>query len=241
VLPFTRAGGELIVPYAVELGISIQEEHSGERQTRSIGVRDDYLLFQEWDVRHTRYRIHSSLADASDVVIEQVLAQGYALIETAIPAEQAQGLARWPVTCPPGAETIFATHQRMETTRWERVRGVTPHQLGEFLNNRYLDKSTFDALSGVLGIYGQIEANGRRLQDIERERNAIYKQQQQIQGSLSPLGRESEEGALRSRYVATLGELEDRLAALGSEEQRLSAENTRLEQEANTRLAALAK
>ena len=47
-------------------------------------------------------------------------------------------------------------------------------------------------------------------------------------------------GALRSRYVTTLGELEDRLAALGSEEQRLSAENTRLEQDATTQLAALA-
>jgi hypothetical protein len=241
VLPFTRAGGELIVPYAVELGISIQEEHSGERQTRGISVRDDYLLFQEWDVHHTLYRIHSTLADAVDVMVEQALPQGYTLVKTAAPAEQSQGMARWPVACPPGVETTFTTHQRTETTRWERVRGVTPQQLSEFLKNRYLDKATFKALSGVLEIYSQIEAHGQRLQEIERERNAIYRQQQQIQGSLGPLGREGEEGALRSRYVATLGELEDRLAALGSEEQRLSAENTRLEQEANTQLAALAK
>jgi hypothetical protein len=241
VLPFTRAGGELIVPYAVELGISIQEEHSGERQTRGISVRDDYLLFQEWDVRHTRYRIHSTLAEAVDVMVEQALPPGYALIETRAPVEQAQGLARWPVTCAPGDETSFVTQQRMETTRWERVRGVTPNQLSEFLKNRYLDEATFKALAGVLEIYGQIAAHGQRLQEIERERNAIYKQQQQIQGSLGPLGREGEEGALRSRYVATLGALEDRLAALGSEEQRLNAENTRLEQEANTRLAALAQ
>ncbi|MDQ2996608.1 MAG: hypothetical protein M3R61_06075, partial [Chloroflexota bacterium] len=240
VLPFTRAGGELIVPYAVELGISIQEEHSGERQTRGISVRDDYLLFQEWDVRHTLYRIHSTLADAVDVMIEQALPPGYTLVKTAAPAEQAQGLARWPVTCAPGVETTFTTHQRTEATRWERVRGITPHQLSEFLKSRYLDKATFKALSGVLEIYNQIAAHGQRLQEIERERNAIYKQQQQIQGSLGPLGREGEEGALRSRYVATLGELEDRLAALGSEEQRLSSENTRLEQEANTRLVALA-
>jgi len=121
------------------------------------------------------------------------------------------------------------------------VRGVTSHQLGEFLKNRYLDKVTFDALAGVLEIYGQIEAHGQQLQEIERQRNAIYKQQQQIQGSLGPLGREGEEGALRSRYVATLGELEDRLAALGGEEQRLGTENVRLEQAANTRLAALAR
>jgi hypothetical protein len=240
VLPFTRAGGELIVPYAVELGISIQEEHSGERQTRGISVRDDYLLFQEWDVHHTLYRIHSTLADAVDVMVEQALPQGYALVKTAAPAEQAQGLARWPVTCAPGVETTFTTHQRTETTRWERVRGVTSHQLSEFLKNRYLDKATFEALAGVLEIYSRIAAHGQRLQEIERERNAIYKQQQQIQGSLGPLGREGEEGALRSRYVATLGGLEDRLAALGSEEQRLSAENTRLEQEAQRRLAALA-
>jgi len=240
VLPFTRAGGELIVPYAVELGISIHEEHSGERQTRGISVRDDYLLFQEWDVRHTRYLIHSTLAEAVDVMVEQALLQGYTLIKTSAPAEQAHGMARWPVTCAPGAETSFATHQRTETTRWERVRGVTPNQLSEFLKNRFLDQATFKALAGVLEIYAQIEAHGQRLQEIERERNAIYRQQQQIQGSFGPLGREGEEGALRSRYVATLGELEDRLAALGSEEQRLSSENTRLEQEANTRLAALA-
>jgi uncharacterized small protein (DUF1192 family) len=240
VLPFTRAGGELIVPYAVELGINIQEEQSGERQTRGIGVRDDYLLFQEWDVRHTRYHIHSTLPVGAELMIEQALLPNYELTETAAPAEQAQGLARWPVTCSPGAETTFVVHQRMETTRWERVRGVTPNQLNEFLKNRYLDKATFKALAGGLEIYGQIEAHNKRLQEIERERNATYKQQQQIQGSLGPLGREGEEGALRSRYVATLGELEDRLAALAAEQQRLVAENERLEQESNTRLAALA-
>ena len=185
-------------------------------------------------MRHTVYRIHSTLAEAVDVMVEQALPQGYTLIKTKAPAEQAQGLARWPVPCAPGAETSFATHQRMETTRWERVRGVTANQLSEFLKNRYLDKATFKALSGVLEIYCKIAANSQRLQEIERERNAIYTQQQQIQGSLGPLGREGEEGALRSRYVATLGELEDRLAKLSGEEQRLSAENTRLEQEAST-------
>jgi hypothetical protein len=240
VLPFTRAGGELIVPFAVELGISVQEEHSGDRQTRGISVREDYLLFQEWDVRHTRYRIHSTLPAAAEVTIEQALLQGYELTETDAPAEQAQGQARWPIACPPGAETSFVVHQRQETSRWERVRGVTSKQLRDFFKRRYLDEATYAALSGVLEIYGQIEAHNKRLAEIEQERSAIYRQQQQIQASLGPLGREGEEGALRSRYVATLGELEDRLAALTSEQQRLVAENERLEQEANARLAALA-
>jgi hypothetical protein len=240
VLPFTRAGGELIVPYAVELGINILEQQNGERQTRGISVREDYLLFQEWDVRHTSYAIHNTLPAAAEIMIEQPLLPGYELTETAAPAEQAQGLARWPVSCPPGAETTVVVHQRQETSRWERVRGVTPKQLRDFLKRRYLDEATYAALAGVLELYGQIEAHNRRLQEIDRDRTAVYRQQQQIQGSLGPLGREGEEGTLRSRYVATLGELEDRLAALGAEEQRRQAENARLEQEAAARLAELA-
>jgi len=241
VLPFTRVGGELIVPYAVELGISIQEEHTSDRQTHGLSVRNDYLLFQEWDVRHTRYQIHSTLAEAAEVLIEQALLPSYELTETAAPAEQAQGLARWPVACPPAAETTFAVHQRTQTSRWEHVRGITAHQLREFFQHRYLDQATYQALGGVLEIYAQIEAHSKRLAEIERERQASYKQQQQIQGSLAPLGREGEEGALRTRYVATLGELEDRLAALAAEEQRLNAENAQLEQEANRQLAAMTK
>ena len=145
------------------------------------------------------------------------------------------------MACPPNAETTFEVKQRTLTSRWERVRGVTPQQLREFLKQRFLDADTHRALAGVLEIYGQIEAHRRRLAEIERERGAIYKQQQQIQGSLAPLGREGDEGALRTRYVATLGQLEDRIAALDAEESRLNAEIARLEEEAKRRLGELTK
>lgn len=239
VLPFTRAGGELIVPYAVELGISISEEHGGERQTSGLRVRDEYLIVQEWDIQIVRYRIHSTLSAPSEVTIEQPVIANYALVDTPAPLEQAQGMARWLVACPPGAETTFTVRQRSETSRWEQLRGISGQQLREYLQGRYLDEPTYQGLAEVLATYEQIDAHRRRLEEIERERKAAYKQQQQIQGSLAPLGREGDEGALRTRYVATLGSLEDRLAALGSEEQRLNAEITRLEAAAKRRLAEL--
>ncbi len=240
VIPFTRAGGELIVPYAVELGITVQEERSSDRQTGAIGVRDDYLLIQEWDVQRMTYRIVNTLSTAVEVLVEQALAPGYTLHETAAPAEQAQGQARWPVQCPPGVETTFTVQQRRELSRREQVRGVTHRQLSQFLRQRFLDDATFQALSGVLTLYGQVETHQRRLKEIAGERHNAYEQQRQIQGSLSPLGRDGEEGALRGRYIATLGELEDRLAALANEEQRLKADITRLEEQALKALAALA-
>src|SRR4029078_11329370 len=94
-VPLSRAGGELIVPYAVELGISVTEEHTGERQTSGLSVREEYLIVQEWDIQKTRSMIHSTLAVPADVTIERALLPGYAFANTAAPAEQAQGLARW--------------------------------------------------------------------------------------------------------------------------------------------------
>jgi uncharacterized small protein (DUF1192 family) len=241
VIPFTRAGGELIVPYAVELGITVQEERGGDRQTGAIRVREDYLLIQEWDIQRTTYRLMNTLSAAAEVLVEQALMAGYTLHETPAPAEQAQGQARWPVQCPPGVETTFTITQRRELSRREQVRGLTPRQLSEFLRQRFLDEATFQALSGVLRLYGQIEAHNRRIAEIAGERQGVYEQQRQIQGSLSPLGRDGEEGALRARYIATLGELEDRLAALTAEEQRLKADIARLEEEALKAIAALAE
>lgn len=239
VLPFTRAGGELIVPYAVELGISITEEASVERHTSGLRVRDDYLVVQEWDIRITRYRIHSTLATAAVVTIEQALIANYEITETPAPAEQAQGQARWAVACAPNAETSFTVRQRSETSRWEQLRSLSAKQLREYLQGRYLDDATYRELAGVLETYGQIDGQRRRIEEIERERKAAYKQQQQIQGSLAPLGREGDEGALRTRYVGTLGSIEDRLAALADEEQRLNEGIAQLEREAQARLAAL--
>jgi hypothetical protein len=241
VLPFTRAGGELIVPYAVELGISVAEEHTGERQTAGVSVRDEYLLVEEWDVQRVVYRIASTLAAPATITLEQPLIHGYALFDTPPPAEQSQGVARWEAPCLPGAETSFTVLQRMKTARHEHIRGLSGPQLQDYLRRRFLDEATFRALAGVLHIYAQIAQAQARLQQIEQERQRIYRRQQQTQQSLTPLGREGDEGALRTRYVTLLGELEDQLGALAAEEARLKEEIQRLEAAAAQALKALAR
>jgi hypothetical protein len=239
VLPFTRPGGELIIPYAVELGITVAEERLAERQTAGLGVRDQYLLIEEWDVQRAIYRLVSTLAEPAEVTIEQPLLPGYELHETPQPSEQAQGTARWVVSCAPGVETTFSVRQRTKTVRHEQVRGLTGQQLREYLRRRFLDEATFKGLAAVLALYGQVGQAQARISQIEQERQRIYRRQQQTQQSLGPLGREGDEGALRTRYVTLLGELEDQLGGLGAEEQRLRDQIAELERGAAEALGAL--
>jgi hypothetical protein len=96
VVPFTRAGGELIVAFAVELGVSVTEEASSERHTSGLRVRDEYLLVQEWDVQITTYHIQSTLAAPVDVTVEQPLLPNYEVHRAAAYPNQPLGTSAQP-------------------------------------------------------------------------------------------------------------------------------------------------
>jgi hypothetical protein len=220
VLPFTRAGAEMIVAYAVELGIRISEEYRTERQMAGLSLHQEYLLFEEWDIRRTLYRVTSSLPDAVDIVIEHDMLPGYDLFDTPSPTEQAHNVARWTVRCPPGVETTFTVNQRHRVSRYEEVRKLSQRQIQQFFEETHLDKQTFAVLNRLLSLYEQIERHEDALKEIEAERQKIYERQKQTQANLTPLGREGSELELRQRYVTLLNELEDRLNEL------LAAEKT---------------
>jgi septal ring factor EnvC (AmiA/AmiB activator) len=175
------------------------------------------------------------------VIVEQREPSGYEVFESQEPAERAQGLARWAVTCAPAAETTFRVKHRRMVSRREQVRSFNLKQLQEFLRGRFLDEPTYKALAQVLQIYATIAQHQARLRQIEQERQQIYKRQQQTQGSLGPLARDGEEGKLRSRYVQQLNDLENQLNRLTHEESGLQAEIARLEQEAAGQIARLSK
>lgn len=241
VLPFTRTGAEIIVAYAVELGVTISEERHTQRTTVKLSIRKEYLVFEEWDIRQTRYRITSTLPDVVDIVIEQERMSGYDLFDTPAPAEEEHNVARWPVRCPPGVETVFTVSERRKTSRREEIQNLSMHQIEKFLSERYLDKPTYNALMRILSIYEQIEQHQKMLEEIGKEQKEILARQQQIQANLGPLGREGSELALRERYVALLNEQEDRLNDLLAREQHVQAEIRRLEKDVSEALAALSE
>ena len=241
VLPFTRAGGELIVPYAVELGIKVEEQRRGARRLHAISLQGDYALIEEHDLIITSYDLSSTLDQAVEVTVEHARASAYELAETRAPHEESAGFARWRVPCAPQARTTFVVSERRLVSRHEQVRSLSGAQLRDYLADKLLDAATVKALEGILALYRQVDEAQGKLRQSEQEREAIYKQQRQIQGNLQPLGREGDEGALRQRYVATLGQLEDRLAALAAEERATNEQIARLEEQAARRLKRLTR
>jgi hypothetical protein len=236
VIPFTRTDNEVIVPYAVELGIKGKEDYRNERHIASIAIKNEYLFYQEYAVRQTTYELTSMLSTPVDIVIEHQRRPDHELVETALPTEETSITVRWSVACEPNARTKFVVRERKMETRYEKVQSLTGTQLESYLKNRFLDQATFAALQGILQIYHKIDQANQQTRAIEREREAIYKKQKQIQGNLAPLDSKGEEGVLRKRYVAELNQQEDRLAALAKEEQTLTQQIAAWEKEIGERL-----
>jgi hypothetical protein len=143
------------------------------------------------------------------------------------------------VLCPAQSRSTFEVRERRLLSRHEQVRNLSGAQLRDFLANKLLDPATLRTLEGILTLYRQVHEAQTGLRSLGEERDAIFRQQTQIQGNLQPLGRDGEEGALRQRYVAALGQLEDRLAAIAAEEQATRQQIERLEDQAARRIRRL--
>lgn len=241
VLPFTRAGGELIVPFAVELGIGVEEQRRGERRLVGVSIQGEYAVLEEHDLQTTTYHLSSGLDREVEVVVEHGRLAGYDAVAPRAPDEETASQARWRVACAPHARTELAVVERRLTRRHEAVRGLSGAQLQAYLRDKVLDEATVRSLAAILAIYHQVDETNQKLRLLDVEREGVFKQQRQIEGNLGPLGRDGEEGALRQRLVTTLGQTHERLAAIAAEETTLHEQVARLEEQAAKRLKRLGR
>jgi hypothetical protein len=239
VLEFTPSGAEVIVAFAVELGIKVSEQQSWATRLERISVDQGFLLIQEYRSCHTQYEIISQLEKPVVVTLERDRLNGYDFFDTIKPVSQTMTLARWQVDLASKSKLEFVVQERALQSRYEQVRNLTFKNLSEYLKNKFLDSSTFEALKGIRAIYASIETINVKINLLESERERIFSRQSQIQANLAPLARDGDEGRLRSKLVKELDESENRLKAIETETMSLKNLILKLEQDATNAIAAL--
>jgi hypothetical protein len=239
VLPFTVAGGEVVVPYAVELGVKVREEAGSERQIRGLQIQGAYLLIEEWDARWRIYQLNNSTEQGSVVLVEHPRSAHYELFDTPEPKERTDEHKRFEVAVPARGEIKLQVQERRLVRRREELRKQSYQGLQRYLRQGLLDREACDKVGELLGLWEKISDNQERLKEAEQERQKIFESQKQIQGNMGVLSAEGKEGTLRARYVEQLEAKEDRLRVLEQREMELKAEIERLKQEIQALIGAL--
>jgi len=239
VLPFTPVGGEVVVPYAVELGVKVRESSGSSREIYRLFIKGGYLHFEEWDVRWQEYSLSNQTAEPVTVLVEHPRTPQYELFDTASPKEHTDEYWRFEVQTPARGETVFKVQERRLLSRYEEVQKQTHQVLQRYLKQGLMDRAVYDQIVKLLMLFDTIADYEKQLKQLEAEREKIYKAQQQVQGNMQALSQVGKEGALRSRYVEQLEETEAQLRELEKREAELKAAIKQVEDEIAARIKAL--
>jgi hypothetical protein len=236
VLPFTASEGEVIVPYAVELGVKVREQSSRRREIRGLRIEGAYLHVEEWDVRRRDYQLNNSTADEIRVLVEHPRTTHYDLFDTDEPVETTDEHMRFEATAPARGEFTLRVRERRLMSRREELKKQSYRGLQRYLRQGLIDRSAYEKVAELLALWEQIGDCEERLEQVDTDRAKIYKAQKQIQGNMGPLSKTGKEGALRAQYIEQLGASEGQLKALAKRESELRAEIERLKAEIEARL-----
>lgn len=239
VLPLTATGGEVVVPYAVELGIKVREESGAARHIRGLNVKQAYVHFEEWDTRWRDYQLRNSTEHAMTVLVEHPRTAHYDLFETAQPKEHTDEHLRFDVEVPAHAEARLRVKERRLLSRREALQKQSYEGLQRYLQQGLLDRDVYGKVAELMGLWEKIADDEKRLQETDQGRQKVYKAQQQIQGNMGALSATGREGALRTRYVEQLEATEDQLRSFDQEETDLRAAIERSKEEVKERIKAL--
>ncbi|MFZ4815710.1 MAG: hypothetical protein ACOYL5_14330, partial [Phototrophicaceae bacterium] len=113
VIPFTRDGAAIYLPYAVERGIKISEQL--EQFTEDVGTTlEGEKLIRK--IHHTQvigYEVQNLTARDLTVMIERTREVGYDLFESEAPLESTAEYWRWRVTVPANSRITWGIKARL--------------------------------------------------------------------------------------------------------------------------------
>jgi hypothetical protein len=235
-VPFTPAAGEINVPYAVELGVEVTEIGDSRRELRGVELKGAYLQFEEWHVVSRAYRLRNKIESPVVVLVEYPLPAGYALFDTAAPAEEAGSDLRFRVEAKARGTESLQVQARKLMWRREEIQRQSYETLRRYLGDGLMARAAYEKAAELLRLWEQIADAERRVQELEKERQGVYQAQQQIQANMGALGTAGKEGALRARYVEELEASQDRLRALAEEGAGVKQQIERLKGELQEKL-----
>jgi hypothetical protein len=226
IIAFTTGGTEVILAFAVELGVSVSSQVSSREETLSVAVRDGSLFVGALEYIQTTYTIASQLAERCVVTIEHPR-QYNAALET-LSVESSVGEARFKCPVSPRGTVDFAVVEKRDRSRYEYVRGVDGDRLQDYLNNRLVDRKLFDELSAILTTQATIFSIEQATIQREVTRAKVRERMNDTRENLSSLDAK-DDSSLRKRFVKQLEAFDDEMLAFDRQDQTSLKEIARLE------------
>jgi hypothetical protein len=236
VVPFSPSGADVILAFAVELGIVVKTQTQNRETTTAIRFLDGSLFLEVAEELETTYEVTSNLEKDAVLTLEHPRWYNSALQKK--PLEETGELARYKFVAVAGKRTVFTLLEQRQTTRHQEIRGLQGYQVAEYLAQRLLSQARAGVLNGILERQAKIADLHNELRQNDLERGKVRARMEDTRKNLEPLTR-PEDGKLRQRLVGQLEALENAMQALEERDSQIQKEQQKLEQEIENVIARL--
>jgi hypothetical protein len=208
------AGEERLLSFAVDHRVRVDREERRSQRISQGSIVDGVLRLTMTDQSETLYRIAGAAREDRTVVIEHPRRAGW---EMAAPAPEEAELTpedyRITTTVPAGETVALAVV--MERPRYQRLQLVdlSQDQIELYAEARTLSPSVREAVGELAGYRAAVSDAEARLSELQADYDALLEDQARIRRNLDAVPRDSD---LYERYLATLGQQEDRVETLAA-------------------------
>ena len=217
IIPFTKDGSSVYVPFAVELGVRVTERNDHSRDTTGLHIKDAMFVYEMYETQRTTYVVENTTTKPVSVLIEAPIDARWTLHNTAAPVVETATERRWKISLPARSKTEFVRQERMRTYRHEQVRQVNYYQLTEFAKKGWLDEAIRGSLAALLAEVAAVEKAQQLLKVLDVEASKLAKQQEQQRANLGALQPTGKEAALRDRMLGQLEASQNRIEEIDKE------------------------
>lgn len=225
VLPFTRTGTEIFLPYAVELSIKVRTATRQSVSHSSLSFEDEFIVFEEYDTLATTYHFENVTGEDREILLQVPVNLSRSLFDTPEPERTSSDYHYWRVGTPYNQVTSFTVRERKLTSRSERIRSLQYATLKRYLQSGWLDQLVADQLQALLQQKDVIQNADSAIKILRAEQQEIFKRQEQLRQNIATL--QSGDGRERDLYDRMLDQFlvtEDRFAETETEIVNLQAD-----------------
>ena len=217
IINFTKDDQQVYIPYAVELGMRVTEDHRTFTTTTGVKIDGAYAVYDEYRIQQVVYTVENRTTKAQTVTIEAPIQAYHELFDTPEPVAQTATERRWKVPIKPQGKNTFIRKERQLAHRRQQLINLDYAELQTFIDNRWLDKPTLSTLRGLLDALQLKRQSQKALQELDAEQEHILQEQEQLRQNIAALNPQGDEATFRKRIVKRLEATQDRLDAMQSE------------------------
>lgn len=229
-----------VVPFSVELGCRVMLDHRSElTDVHRAQISSGTLQLRRYRLNRRIYTIANKTERMIDLFLDHRFTRGYTLVDTPNPVEKTDSFLRFRFDVPAKQTLEFVVTEKGEERETTAIDTTNLETFGVWLKNGYIDAATHVALAEISALASELRSLRRQLETHELAIKQIFENQGRLRENLKALGAGADEKRLRERYVAELGDEEDRLAALRQAIEELGEQREAKEHEMRAKVAGL--